>query len=115
MLTTLTGRKIYVASQPIDFRMSINALSGLIERNKQTWLHDGSMYVFYNKGKDKIKILFWDRNGFVLYYKRLDNTKFKFKVMTENLSDITPDELEVILSGYDPSTVGKEQLALITQ
>jgi len=113
MLTTLNKRKIYVASQPVDFRLSLNGLSTLIQQDKQTHIHDGSVYVFYNRAKDKLKCLFWDRNGFVLYYKRLDNTKFKFKLMSENVNTITADELEVIMAGYDPNSVTHDQLALI--
>lgn len=99
MLTTIKNKKIFMASEPVDFRMSIDGLSGVIEKNGLTHLHDGSIYVFYNKDKTKIKCLFWDNNGFVLYYKRLDNTKFKFKALTKNLNAITIDELECILSG----------------
>lgn len=110
MLTSLADKKIYMASKPVDFRMSIDGLSQMVTKNKMTWLHDGSVYVFYNRHKDKIKCLFWDRNGFVLYYKRLDNTKFKFAEMTEELASVSPEDLEIILSGFDPSKVERQNL-----
>jgi len=107
MLVTLTNKKIYFASKPIDFRMSINSLSEMVQENKNTTIFDGSIYVFYNKHKDKIKCLFWDKNGFVLYYKKLMNTKFKIKLMNGDLNNITADELEYIISGVE-----KKRLAL---
>ena len=103
MLKTFTKQKIYFASEAVDFRMSIDGLSQLVSDNKKTHLHDGSIYVFYNKQRNKIKCLFWDKNGFVLYYKRLENLQFKFKKMTHNLESISHEELEIILSGYDYS------------
>ena len=54
---------------------------------------------------DKIKCLFWDRNGFVLYYKRLDKCKFKIKKMFKNIESISAQELEVLLSGFEPEPV----------
>lgn len=105
MVLALRDKKIFLASEPVDFRMSIDGLSRLVQLNNKSYIHDGSIYVFYNRNKDKIKCLFWDKNGFVLYYKRLDNCKFKFKKMTQAMNDITPQELDIILSGYDPNQV----------
>ncbi len=50
--------KIYQASKPVDFRLSIDGLSRIVQNNVGTHIHDGSVYVFYNANKDKIKILF---------------------------------------------------------
>jgi transposase len=105
-------KKIYIASTPVDFRMSMDSLARLIEQNKSTKVHDGSIYVFHNKTQDRIKCLFWDNNGFVLYYKRLQGTKFKFTKMSGELSKLTPEELEVILSGYDPKHITKQQAVI---
>jgi len=100
MLLSYTNKTVYLASKSVDFRMSIDGLSSIIQREaKDLHVHDGSIYVFYNHAKDKIKCLFWDRNGFVLYYKRLDKCKFKIKDMRENIENITPEELEILLSG----------------
>ena len=108
MLIPYENKKIYLASNPVDFRMSIDGLSELIQKEKSTYLHDGSIYVFYNRNQDKIKCLFWDRNGFVLYYKRLDKCTFKFKKMLNAIEDITPDELNILLSGFEPEPLAKQ-------
>ncbi len=102
MLIPYENKQVFIASKPVDFRMSIDGLSTFVMREKQSNLHDGSIYVFYNANKDKIKCLFWDRNGFVLYYKRLDKCTFKLKKMMASIESITANELEVLLAGFDP-------------
>lgn len=106
------NKKIFIASKPVDFRMSIDGLSGFIQREKSQHLHDGSIYVFYNGNRDKIKCLFWDRNGFVLYYKRLDKCKFKFKDMRKKIENITAEELEILLSGFEPRNVVRQPVLI---
>lgn len=112
MLIPYENKQIFIASNPIDFRMSIDGLSNFIQQEHKAHLHDGSIYVFYNKHLDKIKCLFWDRNGFVLYYKRLDKCRFKIKKMLRAVEKITAEELEILLSGFDPQTAERKQLVL---
>jgi|SRR6185312_5330321 len=108
MLIPYENRTIYIASQPVDFRMSIDGLSNFVQREQKTHLHDGSIYVFYNAHRDKMKCLFWDRNGFVLYYKRLDKCRFHIKKMLKKVEKITASELEVLLSGFEPAAIEHE-------
>jgi transposase len=106
MLIPYENKTIYMASKPVDFRMSIDGLAGFIRREvENAHLHDGSIYVFYNGNQDKIKCLFWDRNGFVLYYKRLDKCRFKFKKMLGAIESISAEDLEILLSGFEPNNV----------
>ena len=105
MLIPYENKSIFIASKPVDFTMSIDGLSTFIQNEKAAHLHDGSIYVFYNRHLDKIKCLFWDRNGFVLYYKRLDKCKFKLKKMMNSIENITAEELEILLSGFDPKSM----------
>ncbi len=112
MLIPYENKNIFIASKPVDFRMSIDGLSNFIQHEKNSHLHDGSIYVFFNKHRDKIKCLFWDRNGFVLYYKRLDKCKFKMKQMFNEVENITAEELEVLLSGFDPVPIERKQMHL---
>lgn len=112
MLIPYENRQIFLASKPVDFRMSIDGLSNFIQREKSAHLHDGSIYVFYNGNHDKIKCLFWDRNGFVLYYKRLDKCKFRFKKMMNSIEGISAEELEILLSGFDPNHVERQPMRL---
>jgi len=108
MLIPYENRTIYIASKPVDFRMSIDGLSNFVQKEAKTYLHDGSIYVFYNSNKDKIKCLFWDRNGFVLYYKRLDKCKFKIKKMLHSIESITATELDILLSGFESEPIQRK-------
>ena len=112
MLIPYENKNIFIASQPVDFRMSIDGLSTFVQHEKSAHLHDGSIYVFYNGNRDKIKCLFWDRNGFVLYYKRLDKCKFKIKDMMNSIETISANDLEVLLSGFDPVPMERQPVYL---
>lgn len=110
MLLPYENRQIFIAAQPIDFRMSIDSLSRFVQSENMTHIYDGSLYVFYNKHKDKIKVLYWDSNGFVLYYKRLDKCRFHLKDRLSSISQITPEELSVLLAGFDPEKAMKQRV-----
>lgn len=112
MLIPYKNRKIFIANNPVDIRMSIDGLSQYVQRERGTHIHDGAIYVFYNTLHDKIKCLFWDGNGFVVYYKRLDKCKFKFSKMLNRLENITPEYLEILLSGFDPNQTQRQPLTL---
>jgi transposase len=112
MLIPYENKSIFFASKPVDFRMSIDGLASFVNKQIKTHLHDGSIYVFYNRNRDKIKCLFWDRNGFVLYYKRLDKTRFKIKDMLHEIETITAEDLEILLSGFDPEPLERTPLLL---
>lgn len=97
MLMKYEDKPIYLASIPVDFRLSIDGLAMLVEEQIGCMPHDGSIYVFYNNNMDKIKCLFWDRNGFVLYYKKLESTRFILNKAKTGM--ITHDDLTKLLSG----------------
>ena len=112
MLIPYENKQIFIASKPTDFRMSIDGLSRFVQKEAHGHLHDGSIYVFYNKHRDKIKCLFWDRNGFVLYYKRLDKCRFNLKERLHEVEKITAEELEILLSGFSPEPEHYKQRVL---
>jgi len=107
MLLSYENRNVYIASQPVDFRMSIDGLSRFIQRHMPNHIHDGSIYTFYNQKKDKIKCLYWDRNGFVLHYKRFDKCTLKIQKMLKTIESISPEELEVLFSGMESHEVAR--------
>ena len=92
---------VYIASSPIDFRTSLDSLCMTIAT---TWQEDPQkgLYVFYNKHRNKVKILFWHLNGFVLTYKRLEKGQFftKFDAKTKMLM-ISEQELQWLVAGLD--------------
>ena len=64
--------RIYFATELVDMRNGIDGLRAIVEGTLLHDAYDGHLFVFVGKSKDKVKILFWDRSGFVLYMKRLD-------------------------------------------
>lgn len=101
MLRLTEQTSVYVAAKSVDFRKAIDGLAALIVEQFETPVNDGSVYVFYNRDCDKVKCLFWDKNGFVLYHKRLERGKFKFGQASDSTSVITQQQLDWLLAGLD--------------
>jgi transposase len=95
------GTKIYVSAECVDFRKAINGLSALVVEQFASPANDGSVYVFYNRGCDRVKCLFWDKNGFVLHHKRLERGRFKFSKDQDGTSVITHQQLDWLFAGLD--------------
>jgi transposase len=92
---------IYVASERVDFRKAINGLAALVQEHFEKVPQDGSVYVFYNGDCTRIRCLFWDRNGFVLYHKRLERGRFKLKEKRDGVLSISQEQLGWLLAGLD--------------
>ncbi len=84
MLQLSKEMRIYLRLGRTDFRKSVNGLSMLVEAEMKLDPLSGNLFVFCNKGKSKLKILYWDRNGFCLWYKRLEEDKFRSKGRRKN-------------------------------
>jgi transposase len=78
MLNSLDGAAVYLASGSTDMRKSIDALAALVSQDFELDLFSNSLFVFCNRDRDKLKILYWDHNGFWLYYRRLERGKFRW-------------------------------------
>ena len=101
-LSVSTKTKIYIATKPTDMRKAIDGLSVLAAELKISSLQSGHLFIFYNHARDKVKVLFWDKNGFVIYYKRLERGKFKFtKSINSDSIEIELQQLEWLLSSLD--------------
>lgn len=86
----------------VDFRKSINGLSAIVEQQMQLPALNGSVYVFCNKGRDKLKVLYWDKTGFALWYKRLEKDTFKWPKQLEQQSmTLTEQQLHWLFDGFD--------------
>jgi transposase len=101
MLKLSDSIKVYVADKPVDMRKAINSLAALISDFFKTPANDGSVYVFYNRDCDRVKCLFWEKNGFVLYHKRLERGRFKFGKNNPVSYLISHQQLDWLLAGLD--------------
>lgn len=94
--------EVFLYRDFVDFRKSINGLSLIVEQQMALSPLTGSVFVFCNKGKDKLKVLYWDKTGFALWYKRLEKDKFKWptKLTTESLH-LSEQQLHWLFNGFD--------------
>ena len=100
MLATLVNAPaVYVVAEPCDLRKSIDGLALAVESSLGTSPLSGSVFVFFNRGRDKVKLLWWDRHGFWLAYKRLEKGRFRKPVN----GAISRSELLLLLEGVDLS------------
>ena len=102
MLTIAEGKQIYVYTEPFDMRKSINGIIVTLledfDQNPQT----GDYYLFVNRGRNKIKCLFWSGNGFSLYYRRLEKGHFNYsKDIGQNRILVSEKQLRALFLGLD--------------
>lgn len=92
---------IYLYRQAVDFRKSYNGLAAIVEQELSHNPFSGQLYVFINRHRNKIKCLYWERNGFVLYYKSLQEEKFRWPKCDDTLVTLTGQQMNWLLDGYD--------------
>ena len=103
MLSLPAALHIFLAIEPADMRKGFDGLAQLVrERIAQDPLA-GHLFVFRNKRHDRIKILYWDRDGFALWYKRLEKGVFRFPEARDGRVEVTPAEMAAVLEGIDLS------------
>jgi transposase len=103
---------IFTASRPVDFRKSFDGLSGEVRNALEKDPLDGSLFVFFNKRMDSVKMLLWDGDGFWLFYKKLEVGTFQFPLQCSSESPsvaVGYDELQCILSGIEITRIHKRK------
>ena len=107
MIRLKSETRVYLATEPVDGRKAINGLGAYVVESFEAKLMDGSVFVFYNRARNRVKCLFWDKNGFVLYHKRLERGKFKITASDGEPSCITHEQLDWLLAGLDFSLMAQ--------
>ena len=93
---------VYLHREAVDFRKSINGLSAVVETAMGLSPLSGSLFVFCNRRRDKLKILYWDQSGFALWYKRLEEQKFAWpRRWAEDVIELSEQQFQWLLSGID--------------
>ena len=104
----IQGEKIYIANQAVDFRKALNGLCAAIIEYLDEDPNEG-IYVFYNKKRDRVKIIAKHTNGFLLIYKRLDQGRFYVEQMGDKIK-INRQQLDWLLLGADWRLLSKAQV-----
>ena len=93
---------VYLHREPVDFRKAINGLSLIVEQSMSLSPFSGAVFVFSNRRRDKLKVLYWDRSGFALWQKRLEKEKFKWpRRWPDAVISLSEQQLHWLLDGYD--------------
>ena len=77
MIALPTNSGIYLYSQPADMRKGFSGLAGIVRNELGRTPNDGSLFLFINRRKDKLKALYWDRDGMAIWYKSLERGSFE--------------------------------------
>jgi transposase len=95
--------RIYFATDVVDMRNGIDGLRAIVEGVLKRDPFEGHLFVFVGKSRDKVKILFWDRGGFVVYLKRLERGRFQLPVVDARRKNVElePAQLAMLLDGID--------------
>jgi transposase len=101
MLAIPDGVRIFIRPGKTDLRQGINGLSMLAEGVMRQNPFSGNLFVFANKCGRTIKLIYWDRNGFCLWMKKLGNDRFRWPRTGEEARELTRKEFEWLLDGLD--------------
>jgi len=101
MLSLSPATRVFLALRPIDGRKSFNGLSVLIKETLEQEPTSGFLFVFINKARNRLKILFWDGSGLVLCTKRLESGRFAAPVGQGNSQSLRPEELPLLIHGIE--------------
>ena len=96
--------RVYLAAEPADMRKSFDGLAALAAGHLALDPLSGHLFVFVNRRRDRIKILHWDRDGYVVWAKRLERGTFRIPVATSGRLEMTTAELAALLAGIDLNT-----------
>ena len=98
-----SSTKVFFVLGVTDMRKGIDSLSLIVSSHNKNTI-DGSLYVFCSRNRKMIKVLFWDKNGFALYQKRLESDKFIWPNDCRETIEISISQLRWLLDGLNPLT-----------
>lgn len=90
---------IYIACGYTDMRKAIDGLIAVVQQNFQLNPFQNSLFLFCGRRRDRIKALYWEEDGFVLLYKRLENGKFQWPMSADAARSITNQEFRWLMEG----------------
>ena len=101
MLMLPPSVRVFVAAAPVDLRKSFDTLAGCTEQLLQQDPYSGHLFVFRNRRGDRVKILYWDRTGFCLWYKRLEKGRFQLPSIGAEGVEVEMAKLLLLLEVID--------------
>lgn len=106
--------KIYLATTPVDFRKQAHGLSLIVENTLgHSGLNDKVLFVFTNKRKTAIKILYWDLTGYALWWKTLEKDRFRWPSDPSECKKLETKELRWLLEGVDLKKLSRHKKVIL--
>jgi transposase len=93
--------RVFVCAVPTDMRRSFDSLAAMVEGIMKRDPFSGHLFVFRNRGGDKIKVLYWDRGGYAIHYKRLEEGLFRLPETRGETVEIDAADLALVLDGVE--------------
>ena len=110
LVKNITAEHVFLACGHTDMRKSIDGLAAIVQQNFKLNPFSQDVFMFCGRRKDRIKVLFWDGDGFSLLYKRLDNGKFRWPQSKNEAISISEQQLRWLMEGLEiiqPTSVKK--------
>ena len=104
MLNLGEETRVYLFTQAVDMRCGFDRLAALAGSLVKKNPLSGGVFVFFSRRRDRVKLLYWDRDGYCLWYKRLERGTFRVR-KDERCEEITGVDLKLLLSGMDLNRV----------
>lgn len=101
MLNGFRPGKIYLATGYTDLRRGIDGLAGMVQEQFQLDAFDDTLFLFCGRRNDRIKGLYWDSNGFLLLYKRLEEGRFRWPRTEQEAKQISREQFEWLCQGFE--------------
>lgn len=99
MMSLSPATRVFVALAPVDGRKSFNGLHALVQETLQQDPTSGFLFVFTNKSRNRLKILFWDGSGLCLFCKRLERATYAWPTGEGHSRTLRPEELQLLIHG----------------
>jgi transposase len=109
MLSLPTSVRIWLATRATDMRKSFDTLAEVVRQQLGGDPLSGQLFVFRNKRADRVKLLYWDEDGFVIVYKRLEAGTFRFPQAEPAGVEIRAADLQMLLDGVDLDSVHRQK------
>lgn len=107
MITLAPGVAIWLATKPTDMRKGFDGLAQIVREHVQRNVLEGGLYVFFNKRRNRVKLLWWQEGGLCIWYQRLERGTFELPQVAADATSVvlSPTELGLILGGIELSSV----------